>query len=416
MDLLHLVDRLEELVASAQKMPIGSRAMVDRRRLLDIVDQMRVAIPKEVREAQELVARRDEARLEAEEEARLVLARAEERAARMVEQHELTSAAHRRAEEIAHQAELRAEERMQQATADIEQRIAESRRLAEQQMVAADDYARELLRRLDRQLQAFVRSVQSGIAQMEEPAGESVPPVEAARMQAGRAGADDAGAQAAESASGDAERPGSWMRAEPPREPAGEHVASADEPSRDMTPRDEAARAPVREPVSESPPALASRPMSPWGPPGQVSGAPSSPASSSAPWSPRPSAAPTSVANEPERHADREAYSARPAPVVGSTEARPAYAAPTRAEEPYRPEPQREPAGPEPTPMETRPEDDDGLENLLQRRARPAPPQQRSDPDVIDDFAIPPLDDQPGRAGAESDERPPERGRFPGFR
>ena len=49
MDLLHLVDRLEELVAGAQRMPIGSRAIVDRRRLLDIVDQMRVAIPDEVR-------------------------------------------------------------------------------------------------------------------------------------------------------------------------------------------------------------------------------------------------------------------------------------------------------------------------------------------------------------------------------
>ena len=59
MDLLHLVDRLEDLVASAQKMPIGNRAIIDRRRLLDLVDQMRVAIPQEVREAQGLVAQRD---------------------------------------------------------------------------------------------------------------------------------------------------------------------------------------------------------------------------------------------------------------------------------------------------------------------------------------------------------------------
>ena len=79
MDLLHLVDRLEELVGSAQKMPIGSRAIVDRRRILDIVDQMRVAVPQEVRDAQEMVTQRDELYREAEEEARLILARAEER-------------------------------------------------------------------------------------------------------------------------------------------------------------------------------------------------------------------------------------------------------------------------------------------------------------------------------------------------
>ena len=167
MDLLALVDRLEELVASAQKMPIGSRAIIDRRRLLDLVDQMRISIPQEVRDAQAIVANREELHRAAEEEARLVIARAEDRAARMVESHELTVAAGKRAVEVARQADARLEERIQQANADIEQRIAESRRLAGQQMDAADEYASELLGRLDRQLQAFVRSVQSGIAQLQ---------------------------------------------------------------------------------------------------------------------------------------------------------------------------------------------------------------------------------------------------------
>lgn len=167
MDLLALVDRLEELVGSAQKMPIGSRAIIDRRRLLDLVDQMRISIPQEVRDAQAIVANREELHREAEEEARLVIARAEDRAARMVETHELTTAASKRAVEIARSAEARLEERIQQANNDIEQRIAESRRLASQQMDAADEYASELLGRLDRQLQAFVRSVQSGMAQLE---------------------------------------------------------------------------------------------------------------------------------------------------------------------------------------------------------------------------------------------------------
>jgi hypothetical protein len=174
-NLLHLVDRLEELVGSAQKMPIGNRAMVDRRRLLDLIDQMRIAIPQEVRDAQELIAQRDQRRRDAEEEARLIVARAEERAARLVEQHELAQAARRRAEELARQAEVRIEERIQRANADIEERIEESRRLAEQQMDAADDYARELLRRLDRQLGAFLRSVQGGLAQLDRPAPGAAP-------------------------------------------------------------------------------------------------------------------------------------------------------------------------------------------------------------------------------------------------
>lgn len=172
MDLLHLVDRLEELVGNAQKMPIGNRAMVDRRRLLDIIDQMRIVIPPEVREAQEIVARRDGVIREAEEEGRLIIAHAEEQAARLVDTHDITERARARAEEIADQARTRLEEELQRANVDIAGRLDESRQIAQDQMGAADEYALELLRRLDRQLQAFVRSVGSGIEQLQP----NVPP------------------------------------------------------------------------------------------------------------------------------------------------------------------------------------------------------------------------------------------------
>ena len=166
MDLLHLVDRLEELAANAQKMPIGSRAIIDRRRLLDIVDQMRIVVPQEVREASELVANRDELRREADEEARMIVARAEEQADRLVEEHEITRAARSRATELAKQAGERLEERIAEANADVQERLAESRRLADQQMSGADEYSRDLLLRLERQLEAFVGSVRSGLAQL----------------------------------------------------------------------------------------------------------------------------------------------------------------------------------------------------------------------------------------------------------
>ncbi|MSQ42204.1 MAG: hypothetical protein EXR65_04120 [Dehalococcoidia bacterium] len=175
MDLLHLVDRLEELVASSQKMPIGSRAIIDRRLLLDIVDQMRIVIPQEVREAHELMDRNEEVRRDAEEEARMIVARAEERAARLVEQHEVTKAARARAEELAAIAERRLEERVAEANAEIQERLDDSRRLAERQLGEADAYAAELLRRLERQLRAFTSSVQAGLGQLEPAAAPAAP-------------------------------------------------------------------------------------------------------------------------------------------------------------------------------------------------------------------------------------------------
>jgi len=167
MDLLHLIDRLEEIVAEAQKVPIGNRVIIDKRRLLDIVDQMRVAVPQEVRDAQELVNDRERVRRETEEESRLMIASTEEEAARLVDEHTLTEAARERSREIVAEAESSLEDRMRQSSEDIQKRIDDSRQIAKQQMQSADDYARELLIRLERQLQAFIGSVQSGVEQLE---------------------------------------------------------------------------------------------------------------------------------------------------------------------------------------------------------------------------------------------------------
>lgn len=178
MDLLYLIDRLEEQVAGAQRMPLGNRAVVDRRELLDTIDQLRVAVPAEVREAREIVAEMDAIRRNTEEEARLMLARAEEQAASLVDDHKVTRAARERAAEIVAEGEARAEERSEGANTVMADRIEESRVVAQQQMAAADEYARRLLTKLDSQLRSFQRSVQSGLDQLTEaPAEVAMQPV-----------------------------------------------------------------------------------------------------------------------------------------------------------------------------------------------------------------------------------------------
>ena len=181
MDLLHHIDQIEELVANAQRMPIGGRAIVDRQRLLHILDQIRVAVPNEVHEAQQMIEERETLLRDAEEEAQLLVARAEELVTKLTGQHEIVRAAQVRAEEIAQEAELRAEERLAEVNAEIEGRISESRRFSEQQMVAADQYALELLARLDQQLDAFRQSVRSGLDQLEAPPATAGAPPPLAR-------------------------------------------------------------------------------------------------------------------------------------------------------------------------------------------------------------------------------------------
>ena len=59
MDILQLIDRLEELFNESKTIPLTRNVMVDEDRMLDIIDQMRIAIPEEVKKAQQLLGQRD---------------------------------------------------------------------------------------------------------------------------------------------------------------------------------------------------------------------------------------------------------------------------------------------------------------------------------------------------------------------
>ena len=107
MDSLHLIDRLEEMVAEGRRMPIGAGVVVDRRRLLDMVDQMRAALPNEIREAQDVLRRRDEVLQRAEEEAKIKLRRAQEQIDDILDNESIVKAAQARAEMLVREADAR---------------------------------------------------------------------------------------------------------------------------------------------------------------------------------------------------------------------------------------------------------------------------------------------------------------------
>jgi hypothetical protein len=74
MDILHLVDRLEELFNESRSIPFTHSVVVDEDRMLDIIDQMRVSIPDEIKKAQQLLAQRDRILAQAQEETNRTLA------------------------------------------------------------------------------------------------------------------------------------------------------------------------------------------------------------------------------------------------------------------------------------------------------------------------------------------------------
>ncbi len=100
MDILHLVDRLEELFNESRSVPLTHSVIVDEERILDIIDQMRVSIPEEIKKAQQLLAQRDRIMAQAKEEADRTIALAREKSEQLVERDAIVEAARARADQI----------------------------------------------------------------------------------------------------------------------------------------------------------------------------------------------------------------------------------------------------------------------------------------------------------------------------
>jgi len=141
MDILHLVDRLEELFNESRSIPFTQSVIVDEDRMLDIIDQMRVSIPEEIKKAQQILAQKDRILAQSQEEANRTIALAREKSDQALEQNNVVQAAQSRAEQI-----------LLQARADVEATKME-----------ADEYVLETLTRLEMELDRSINQVRNGI-------------------------------------------------------------------------------------------------------------------------------------------------------------------------------------------------------------------------------------------------------------
>ena len=145
MDILHLVDRLEELLNRSRPIPFTHNVAVDEDRMLDIIDQMRIAVPDEVKKAQQLLGQKDRFQAQAQEEASRTIAMAREKSETLVERDSISQAAQTRADQIVEQANLEAEAVRQDA----------------------DDYVTQTLTSLEMELDRVINQVRNGISTLQ---------------------------------------------------------------------------------------------------------------------------------------------------------------------------------------------------------------------------------------------------------
>jgi len=145
-DIIFLVERLEALIANGKKLPLTNNVVLDQVAALDLIDQLRVAVPEEVRAAKRINSEGDRIIEKAQEESDQVLGRAQEQAAFLIEERGLLMAAQDESRRIVERAEADGEE---------------VRR-------GADEYAASVLIGLEGDIVRTLQSIKKGIQLLDE--------------------------------------------------------------------------------------------------------------------------------------------------------------------------------------------------------------------------------------------------------
>jgi hypothetical protein len=145
-DIIFLVERLESLIANGKKLPLTSNVVVDQVGALDLIDQLRVAVPEEIRAAKRINSEGDRIIDKAQEESEQIVGRAQEQAAFLIEERGLLEAAQAESRRIIERSEDEA---------------VEIRR-------GADEYAASVLIGLEGDVVRTLQSIKKGIQLLDE--------------------------------------------------------------------------------------------------------------------------------------------------------------------------------------------------------------------------------------------------------
>jgi len=110
MEILSILETLEEVIEKSISVPFSGKCMVDREEILEIIKEMRLKLPDDIKQAKWVKEERQKILLEAQKEANNIIKDAENKIASLVDEHEITKKAYEQANEIVSNAQKNARE------------------------------------------------------------------------------------------------------------------------------------------------------------------------------------------------------------------------------------------------------------------------------------------------------------------
>ncbi|MBX7250910.1 MAG: hypothetical protein K1X50_02930 [Candidatus Promineofilum sp.] len=145
MDIQHLVDRLEQALNESTRVPLSAYLLVNEEKVYSLLDQMRVAVPEEIKRANRVEAEKDRILAQAKEEAERIRELARQEAGELVKRDAIVNSAQHRAENI----------------------VERARRDADALRQDADVYIVDVLQRLEQDLMRTMNVVRNGLEKVQ---------------------------------------------------------------------------------------------------------------------------------------------------------------------------------------------------------------------------------------------------------
>ena len=120
MEIYTYLETLEDIIEKSKSVPFTEKAIVDKEEVLEIIKDIRLKLPDELKQAKWIKEERQRILVEAQKEADEVVKEAENRIISMIDEHEITRKAYAKKDEIVAKAneEYRVMDRETKAYAD----------------------------------------------------------------------------------------------------------------------------------------------------------------------------------------------------------------------------------------------------------------------------------------------------------
>jgi len=110
MEILEIIDMLEDTIEKGLNIPLAGKCMLDKDELLDLIQEIRLKLPDDLKQAKWVKDERKRILLEAQKEANDIIKSTEDKIISMINENEITKRAKQQAEEIISNANKRSKE------------------------------------------------------------------------------------------------------------------------------------------------------------------------------------------------------------------------------------------------------------------------------------------------------------------